>query len=291
MLKSRIISFPLLIAAFALMLYYWQYGIFVISVTGIICAGLLARELSVIFSALGMPCRSKITIAESVCASVICMSESFHFALASSTVFIIFINSFFAVELLALAVLIFLEFYETVKPVFVYDKITAVKSRLVSCGISVFVVLIILPMALLLLRPARYMMFFIVATKTMDTGGYIFGMLSSYLPGGNHKIAPAVSPKKSWEGFAGGLLLNAAAVYLMWKYAFPSASLVFSVISGIILGIGSFFGDLTESGVKRAAGIKDSGNLLPGMGGVFDVLDSFIYNGWIFVILSAIFGF
>ena len=52
-----------------------------------------------------------------------------------------------------------------------------------------------------------------------------------------------------------------------------------------ILALGSFFGDLTESALKRAADIKDSGSYIPGMGGIFDVLDSFIYNGWIFAAL------
>ena len=54
-----------------------------------------------------------------------------------------------------------------------------------------------------------------------------------------------------------------------------------------MLGLGSFAGDLTESALKRTAGVKDSGHIIPGMGGVFDVLDSFIYNGMLFWVLYA----
>lgn len=130
-----------------------------------------------------------------------------------------------------------------------------------------------------------------MVTKSMDTGGYIFGMLSGkYLPGGNHKIVPSISPKKSWEGTIGGVLLSVAVSLLFyWYYAESSngvsASLAWYILAGVILAVGSFAGDLTESALKRTCGVKDSGHWIPGMGGAFDVLDSFIYNGVIFWIL------
>ena len=58
------------------------------------------------------------------------------------------------------------------------------------------------------------------------------------------------------------------------------------ITAGVVLGIGSLAGDLTESALKRSAGVKDSGAIIPGMGGVFDVLDSFIYNGVLFIVLG-----
>ena len=58
-----------------------------------------------------------------------------------------------------------------------------------------------------------------------------------------------------------------------------------TTLAGVVLALGSFAGDLTESALKRAAGIKDSAGYIPGMGGVFDVLDSFIYNGMLFSVL------
>lgn len=131
--------------------------------------------------------------------------------------------------------------------------------------------------------------FLICCTKAMDTGGYIAGMLSArLLPGGNHKIAPAISPKKSWEGFFGGLILSLAAGWLFYRYqAVDNAAFALTVAG--VLSVGSFFGDLTESALKRAAGIKDSGSWLPGMGGALDLLDSFIYNGILFYILKLLF--
>ena len=132
------------------------------------------------------------------------------------------------------------------------------------------------------------MLFLIAVSKSMDTGGYIFGMLSGkFLPGGNHKIAPTVSPKKSWEGFFGGMILTvlAACCFHWWG----DLKLWWCVTAGALLAVGSFFGDLTESALKRRCGIKDSGSYIPGMGGALDVLDSFIYNGILLIILTVVF--
>jgi phosphatidate cytidylyltransferase len=123
------------------------------------------------------------------------------------------------------------------------------------------------------------MLFLIAVSKTMDTGGYIFGMLSAkLLPGGNHKIAPSISPKKSWEGVAGGMLMS-VAVSLIFCHCY-GGDLQNYVIHGVILSLLSLAGDLTESSLKRSAGVKDSANWIPGMGGIFDVFDSFLYVGY-----------
>ena len=122
------------------------------------------------------------------------------------------------------------------------------------------------------------LLYVILVTKATDTGGYIFGMLSAkLLPGGNHKIAPQLSPKKSWEGFIGGVALSVAVSLLF--YHFNGGNISEYIIFALLLGVCSFFGDVTESGLKRVCGVKDSGNWIPGMGGAFDVLDSFIYVG------------
>ena len=129
-----------------------------------------------------------------------------------------------------------------------------------------------------------WLLFICLATKATDTGGYITGTLTAKLPGGNHKIAPRVSPKKSWEGLIGGIILSLAVAWAFY-YFNAQASLLWYLIAGTVLSLGSFFGDLTESAVKRLCEIKDSGSFVPGMGGAFDVLDSFIYNGILFWIL------
>ena len=130
------------------------------------------------------------------------------------------------------------------------------------------------------------LLYVILVTKSMDTGGYIFGMLSAkLLPGGNHKIAPTLSPKKSWEGFFGGMLLCFAVSMIFYRC--NGGELLHYIIFPIVLGVCSFFGDITESGLKRVCGVKDSGNWIPGMGGAFDVLDSFIYVGIVCTLLRV----
>jgi phosphatidate cytidylyltransferase len=111
---------------------------------------------------------------------------------------------------------------------------------------------------------------FIVATIASDIGGYIAGVLF-----GKHPMAPTISPKKSWEGFAGSLLFGIGTGILTVTYALDGDWWV-----GIVLGVAGVvfatLGDLSESLIKRDLGIKDMGNLLPGHGGLMDRLDSLI---------------
>jgi phosphatidate cytidylyltransferase len=103
-----------------------------------------------------------------------------------------------------------------------------------------------------------------------DVGGYAVGVLA-----GKHPMAPTISPKKSWEGFAGsqvaGMITGALTVSLMlggpWWVG---------VLTGALLVISATLGDLVESLVKRDLGIKDMGSLLPGHGGLMDRLDSML---------------
>lgn len=134
---------------------------------------------------------------------------------------------------------------------------------------------------------AAHLLFLVLVTKMMDTGGYIVGMLSGrFMPGGNHKIVPKISPKKSWEGTIGGILFSMGAGWGLYALGWGPHGRGLPWVLGVsfVLALGSFAGDLTESALKRAAEVKDSGTLIPGMGGVFDVLDSFLYNGLLFTL-------
>jgi phosphatidate cytidylyltransferase len=103
-----------------------------------------------------------------------------------------------------------------------------------------------------------------------DTGGYVAGVLF-----GRHPMSPTVSPKKSWEGFAGSVLTCAVAGFLILFFAFHRVWWA-GVIFGIALSLVSVLGDLGESLLKRDLGIKDISNLLPGHGGLMDRLDSIL---------------
>lgn len=111
---------------------------------------------------------------------------------------------------------------------------------------------------------------FILVTIASDIGGYAAGVLF-----GKHPMAPTISPKKSWEGFAGSLLAGIACGILVVVYALEGPWW-----AGLLLGVAGVcfatLGDLCESLIKRDLGIKDMGDLLPGHGGLMDRLDSLI---------------
>lgn len=102
-----------------------------------------------------------------------------------------------------------------------------------------------------------------------DSGAYIFGKLF-----GQHKLAPQVSPSKTWEGLMGGLMTTALSAWMLSKYAPLSMEPLTLIACSTIAVLASVVGDLTESMFKRAAGIKDSGHLMPGHGGILDRIDS-----------------
>jgi phosphatidate cytidylyltransferase len=115
----------------------------------------------------------------------------------------------------------------------------------------------------------------ILATKACDSGAYFTGRAI-----GKHKLIPWLSPGKTWEGLFGGLAWSAVSgVILAWlSQKFLSAAdhvpLLTGLWWGLVFGFVGVFGDLLKSVLKRGAGIKDSSSLLPGLGGVLDVLDS-----------------
>lgn len=110
----------------------------------------------------------------------------------------------------------------------------------------------------------------LVLVWAMDVGGYFFGKRF-----GRRKLAPQVSPNKSWEGFAGGALLGAiVSLAGMPLLGLSGAGALQFALLGTLVAMASVVGDLTESMFKRQSGIKDSGALLPGHGGLLDRLDS-----------------
>ncbi|MDD5678340.1 MAG: CDP-archaeol synthase [Kiritimatiellae bacterium] len=123
------------------------------------------------------------------------------------------------------------------------------------------------------------LVFYLIAVvKFTDIGAFVIG---SRL--GRHKLIPRISPSKTWEGFIGGVavgLLVSLCVYFMLGGHFGVITMrIYDAISlGILLPVVGTVGDLTESMLKRAAGSKDAGRLIPGMGGALDVLDSLLFG-------------
>lgn len=101
-----------------------------------------------------------------------------------------------------------------------------------------------------------------------DTFAYVFGVLL-----GKHKLAPHISPKKTWEGFIGGLVLTAIGGALAFRYLLEFDARIGAVV-GVMGVITATVGDLIESAIKRDLAIKDMGTLLPGHGGMLDRIDS-----------------
>lgn len=116
---------------------------------------------------------------------------------------------------------------------------------------------------------AWWLLYIIVLVWGVDSGAYMFGRAL-----GRHKLAPKVSPGKTWEGLVGGLITSAVIACLLSKYAPLDAAPLTLLICSVIAALASVLGDLTESMFKREAGIKDSGHLVPGHGGILDRIDS-----------------
>lgn len=106
-----------------------------------------------------------------------------------------------------------------------------------------------------------------------DSFAYIIG---SRL--GKHKMVPKISPHKSWEGFFGGILGSALIWFILWVTHLYDLSLPYALVCALVVSVLGVFGDLIESRIKRGVGVKDSGNLIPGHGGMLDRSDSLIFG-------------
>lgn len=152
---------------------------------------------------------------------------------------------------------------------------------------------IIIPILLVMTMDPRMVVTFLTVVWLNDVGAYIIGSAI-----GKHRMAPKISPKKSWEGFFGGLLfaIVAALVWYLLLWSDPQRSIAplfqdtniqisLWLLFGLAVGIAAVLGDLIESKLKRVIGVKDSGNLIPGHGGMLDRFDATLLAApvaWIF---------
>src|SRR5262249_44609727 len=109
----------------------------------------------------------------------------------------------------------------------------------------------------------------IVVVKLADIGAYTVGRLA-----GKHKMAPRLSPAKTWEGFVGGIAFSVVGAVALAYLCGRSQDLVRFVPYAVVVGVTGVVGDLVESLLKRDFGRKDSSDWMPGFGGVLDLIDS-----------------
>lgn len=125
---------------------------------------------------------------------------------------------------------------------------------------------------------------FIMAAVAADTGAYAFGLMF-----GKHKMAPIISPKKTWEGFAGGAATSAVVGVLIALFLLDG-TWWFGLLFGLAIFLTATLGDLVESLIKRDIGIKDMSSWLPGHGGFLDRLDSILPSAAVAFVAFRLFG-
>jgi phosphatidate cytidylyltransferase len=131
-----------------------------------------------------------------------------------------------------------------------------------------------------------WMLLVVPAVVLADSGAYFIGRAF-----GKHKMAPRVSPGKSWEGYAGGILTSmilTSLLAILWHTFYPQITWKIGLLYGAVLSILTPFGDLGESMLKRQFGIKDSSKLLSAHGGFLDRMDSLLWAGVIGYYLTLI---
>ncbi len=123
---------------------------------------------------------------------------------------------------------------------------------------------------------AGLLLYLVLLTELNDVAQYVWGRLL-----GRRPVVPRVSPRKTLEGLAGGVATTVALAVLLAPWLTPLAPLE-ALGAGLLIGLGGFAGDVTLSAVKRDIGVKDSGTLIPGHGGVLDRVDSLTYSAPLF---------
>jgi phosphatidate cytidylyltransferase len=141
----------------------------------------------------------------------------------------------------------------------------------------------LLPHPGIIFSPGIVIGFFILIWAN-DTGAYLTGMTL-----GRHKLMERISPKKTWEGFFGGMLIAAAVAWFLSDWLGVVRNFQWVAIS-VIISVTGTYGDLVESMLKRSTGVKDSGTIMPGHGGFLDRFDSAIISFPLVYLFISLFG-
>ena len=276
MFKYRLISFPLLLALVAVLFFWKQGGHYLFSVIAVAAAGAILFEAARLFEKIKVKNYPLLCAAcGSLVTAAFCMDKFNWFKTALA-------------RPVAAGILCLLGISTLLLMIGKKNKaVRRIAGSISICAVIGLPILLLVAIYFRTLGGISLLLYVICVVKSMDTGGYIFGLSSAkLLPGGNHKIAPSISPNKSWEGVAGGMLFSVTVSLIF--YRFIGGDIRPYIWNGIILSLLSLAGDLTESSLKRSAKVKDSANWIPGMGGIFDVFDSFLYVGYFMLISTSL---
>lgn len=203
---------------------------------------------------------------------------------AGSTIFLLFA----AAPFIPFKLPIFPIIFAVVFALFLTELWRKKSQPLMNNGVHAFGLLyLVIPFALLTyLSPVKHDFFPVVAGMliliwTNDTFAYLTGRLL-----GRTKLMERISPKKTWEGTIGGLIFTIAAGSLI---GWGTDHLVFWIIAAVVIAPSAIFGDLLESTFKRSLNIKDSGNILPGHGGILDRFDATLFGTPFFFLWYSIY--
>ncbi|MBT3375526.1 MAG: phosphatidate cytidylyltransferase [Lentisphaerae bacterium] len=287
MLRERITtSIPLVLLALVAFLWPGWPGAVVFAV--LCCAFLVvgARELFAMTDALGFPGRPGLVGGLGCALVVIAMPWG------GPAVRLSLVNPFSALAALVIVLLLIALFFDVFRR---GPSREAILNALVSVGGFVYLCWTLSFVAKLYFiegtgSTGRVLTaFLIVGTKLADVGAFAVGTAGAKRPGGNHQLVPSLSPKKSWEGLAGGTVASVLCTLTFLAVAGRHLQVAqvnvigfwSAVVLGVLFSVVGLIGDLAESALKRASGTKDSGRL-PGLGGALDVLDSLIFVAPIF---------
>ncbi len=172
-----------------------------------------------------------------------------------------------------------------------FDEIAATLFGFAYCVILFSFVpkILLLPLTNTAGEPASvvYLVYLVTVTKLTDIGAYLVGSAI-----GRDKLVPHISPGKTWQGFWGALTIAMIGSYVFWYVAgdqIPAISALDAGILGLLLPLVAVLGDLAESIMKRSLAVKDSGHVMPGIGGFLDLIDSVIFTAPVFYLYLVLF--
>jgi phosphatidate cytidylyltransferase len=265
MLKYRLIFGTLMTIAFIAIVLFdpWKPILFLVLFVSLIVLGLL--ELSKIASAKGI----KILLPISMPATLLCATRPIWEEFADEWYY----DKFVVILLFALPLML----------CFLYQRIRyGVSGSIVNIGGACFSMMYLGFLAMFITElPVEFtlwhLLMFVFVVKSCDIGAYTTGRLF-----GKHKFSPVISPKKTWEGMAGGVVL-AVVVAMAFSVFRGIMSWPLAIVFGVCFAFLGQLGDLAESMLKRDAETKDASNIVPGFGGILDIVDS--------ILIAAPFGY